>query len=348
MESLLSYLSPFQWILASFILGAIFFVLGLLGFPFDEGINIKRKLFWSSVMFLAELVLGFMLGLASSIDSNLKSINTKVREDRSVIDTLVKMEPVLSSYERNFTQVQEPLSSWAITLREYLRDQFQDGFIPVPKETAASQLAEAYIYAQSFVVAVNVGSTAFYFGQNAEARSYLSNNVYAMSHGIPVIRFFLYKTGPFIQLSNGRRAHDFDEFVKDIRMHVAPETGAIYSAVIDITDNPLVSDTDILFIDGKFLAESIIADDWSILRARATSEPRHLEGVPGYLKDLVARADVDNVVKMSDLDIKTRYRPLFTRYATWVPPQGQELSDCIYQDVLKSAGAQLSTSCSQP
>ena len=350
MESLLSYLSPLEWILASVVVGVLFFVFGLIGLPFDEHKERGRRVFWTCVMALAELVLGFLVSVVASINANLDSLQRQVNAQQQDLRAALAFGPVLTEYETHFTNITDPLAKWANTLKDYLDRQFRNGLIPITKEDAPRLLAESYVDAKKFAVAVNVGSTSFYFGHNAAARVYVQENKRAMARGIPVIRFYIYKSEIAIMQSDNKPAPDFVHFVNDVKHNVAPKTGAVYSGIIDISDDPLhAPPRDLLFIDGRFLAETEIAtDDWIPLRAHATVESQNISDIPNYINELVARVEVGNVYELSNADLQARYEPLFRRYSGWIVPRGEILSDCIYQDVLKQVGASDTTDCTPP
>jgi len=253
-----------------------------LWFPIDKNdpVAVKQKHFWACIFLIFSLVLGLPVESSLESQAKLEEVKKMLVEHQRESGEKGRLQELFTLYDNNFGHAEPVLQAWADDLLDYLRDNWRDGLMPLPRERAAAQIGKVYSYAQHSIVATNVGSTKFYFN----VQTYAQANKEARDHGVPVVRFYLYGKDyrNRMELRDGRHPVDINDFfreVKDLHTHL----GSLYSAVIDVDNVNLDSYRDLLIMDNKFVAETQITPEWEPIRALATGNGDKLKKACEYL-----------------------------------------------------------------
>jgi hypothetical protein len=70
---------------------------------------------------------------------------------------------------------------------------------------------------------------------------------------------------------------------------------------------PLQQHRDLLIMDNRFVAETVLTPDWEPIRAEATIDDGQLRLARQYLRDVLGAVDDHYIVKMSDEEVKSIY-----------------------------------------
>ena len=224
--------------------------------------------------------------------------------------------------------IRRGLDGWATRSLEYLRGEMSRGWIPIPRELASIEIGRIYPQARDNIIATNVGSTKFYFSD----RLYVWSNQNACTRGVPVIRFYLWGPQQKIELirDNKAKARTFEEFKAEVhKLH--DESLSVYSVVIDTTK--LQEVRDILLLDNRFVAETLLSPTWFPICARATQDSENIRDARLYLRELIGAIDEKGVFRMDDENIK-RYFHKYERYKDY---ERGKLADKVFNDVIGTA-----------
>src|SRR5262249_45838227 len=152
-------------------------------------------------------------------------------------------------YEISFAHAEPALKMWADESLAYIRESWAQGWMPLARERASTKIVDIYGTAKKSIIATNVGSTNFYFGD----ATYAAANANARLRGVPVVRFYIYgeKLKGEIAMHDGKHPENIEAFYKEVK-YLHNRLGSLYSAVIDV-DRLKVEPRDLLIVDGKFL-----------------------------------------------------------------------------------------------
>lgn len=320
----------------AFIIGlsALLFIATEFFFPIksDDPTSTSEKHFWAIILTIISLVLGF------SIKSSLQTLQ-KIESVSAVFGELSNKEienefrSIFVEYHKHFVGGDPILDGWATRSLEYLRSEMSRGWIPIPRELASVEIGRIYPQARDDIIATNVGSTKFYFTD----RLYVWSNQNAAVRGVPVIRFYLWGPQQKIELirDNEAKERTFEEFKGEVhKLH--DESLSVYSVVIDTTK--LQEVRDILLLDNRFVAETLLSPTWFPIRARASQDNENIRDARLYLRALVgAIADEKkDVFRMDDAAIK-KYFHRYERYRESIDYKRGELADKVFNDVIGTA-----------
>jgi hypothetical protein len=262
-----------------------------------EPIARKQRHFWAIILFIISEGLGLSISFNYQTQQKLEVAQTSLGRQIKLGDVYARLNPeIRNDYETIFLQYyihfgahDSMLETWAHTALHQVRDDLTAGWISLPRELAADQIALLYQEHADNIIATNVGSTVYYFNNGI----YIGANNSARDRGIPVIRFYLYSANQHIVLSNGKVCQTIDEFKDDVgRLHT--KLGSLYSLVIDVDEaerqGQLPHVLDVLILGSHVLAESQLSDRWELVRARATQETDNVNQGLAYFRTLAAIA----------------------------------------------------------
>ena len=102
-------------------------------------------------------------------------------------------------------------------------------------------------YAATSIVATNVGSTDLYFSDH----NYESFNREASQHHVPIVRFFLYRKGWHVKLSDGQNIVIDDKneqsFINEVKK-LNSSFESLCSVWVDLADVRVSQDRDLLLL----------------------------------------------------------------------------------------------------
>lgn len=321
-----------------------------------------QKRFWGAVLFLFATFAAAGAQAISRIDDLSQSY-----------DRLSRLVPLAQEYEKLHRNSRNVLLQWSTAELNIEEKELDLGWVDLRTDEAQSQIAKLYFRAideragKPYIIAVNVGSTNFYFGKTPPAEQYRKANKAAFKNGVPVVRYYLFDHTHHILLSNGKNvATTFDDYVKDV-VPVAGDTDAVFSVALDITNwSKKNSARDFLWVglaDGAVIAETQLGDDWLPDYARATENEVQLNSGRSYLADIASQVSEDCEVasKISSLSLEQRgktcvvipkpdtelsKRGIASKYETGMPEHGSLATAwCIYEDVLDLANVPYTSVC---
>jgi hypothetical protein len=348
-------------------LGAVLFVLGLLGFPFSGTPTWTQKLYWSIVFLLVSSALSTIIGALDWLGTSVPKLATDIEES---IGSLAIYAPVMQQFEIHFHHMGQPLKAWSDAMINSLETEYSNGFIDINIEKAPDLIAKSYDedHDHKYYIAVNVGSTAFYFGTSTAATHYVDANINAYKKGEPVIRYYLFTQKKIILIKRKDTivvAQHFADFVTNVKA-ISTDMSTVYSVAINVPSTDLLEDEarDFLWEDGNFIAETVLnPDSWMPQYARATALPegetssmdnQNFTKIREYLENLAAAIKprckqpteriTDNdrsvVIAMLDSDIKNNEKLLRWELEDhgYRNVHNKPLALCIYADVLRQSG----------
>lgn len=330
-------------------LSVLLFIATEFFFPIDskDQLATRQRHFWSIVLTIFSLVLTFSIKSFHETQQEIKNVAI-VFGELSNDEIRMEFQHIFTQYHRRFDHAQPVLNAWAKEALTQLRKDMSEGYISLPSEIASSEIGKVYPSARASIIATNVGSTAFYFND----QNYINHNLNARARQVPVVRFYLYSKSKKIMLSNSQDTRDIDKssrdgnvpdnsmtgqdieaFRKDVKK-IHDKLGSVYSVIIDVDSMNKVSKVrDLLILDNKFVAETVLTENWEPLKARATQDEGNLKEVHEYFRRLMGHMNTkDDVFRMSDEDVK-RY---FHRYARRPSSKDVPLADIVFQDVMSS------------
>jgi len=306
-----------------------FFIATEFCFPVDPGDPLakRKRHFWSIVLTILFETLS--ISITSSFETqervdNVSSIFAQLTSQ----DIRLDFQQLFVQYHTNFDHAQPVLKGWATTALGQLVSDMKNGYIAIPRESAAKQIGSVYQFAKvgGSIVATNVGSTYFYFNN----QDYIdANNDAGCRKQVAVVRFYLYSKTKSIILHDNKPAASINDFVKDVeKLHRL--LCSAYSSVIDVDASDLAHSYDELIMDNQFLAKTEISENtWEPIRALAAEGGPELKAAQDYLLTLRGIHPF-RVFKMSDVEVK-RY---FHKYEHITPEPNHVLADRIYSDVM--------------
>jgi len=274
-------------------------------FPIDrtDPIAVKQKHFWAVMFLVFSLVIGLPFESSYETGRTVDQAKELLRRHDEQSVRLGRFEDLDTLYDKNFTSTDPLLKKWADEHLNYVRERWSLGIMPIPREKAATQIAEVYPEAKGSIIATNVGSTKFYFDDG----TYATSNLNARANGVPVVRFYLYSKYKRIDMHGGRQPKNIDDFFSEVQ-ELHKRLGSLYSAVIDVDNHPLSEHRDLLIMDNKFLAETVLTPEWDPIRAEATENDAQLSKARQYFRDVLGALDSRYVVTpMSDEDVTRWY-----------------------------------------
>lgn len=265
----------------------------------------KQKHFWACIFMIFSLILGFPIEGSFETQAKVEELKKMLEKHEDMSAKLGRFQDLLALYDNNFGRAQPALRGWADETLGYLRDNWKNGVMPLPKEFAAEKIGQVYHQAKKYIIATNVGSTKFYF----DVKTYADSNLYARDNGIPVVRFYIYgnKYKNYIELRNGKHPTDIDDFFREVKdLHV--RLGSLYSAVIDVDRLHLEEYRDLLIMDNEFVAETKLSPDWEAVRALATENDEQLRTARLYFHTLMGALDERYIQRMNAEDVRKSFK----------------------------------------
>jgi len=314
-------------------LSALLFVATEFFFPIrsDDPLATNQKHFWAIMLTIISLVLGFSIKGSLETLRKIESVSAVFGElgNKEIEDEFRK---IYVEYHKHFVGGDPVLDGWATRSLAYLRSEMSRGWIPIPRELASVEIGRIYPQARDSIIATNVGSTKFYFTD----RIYVLSNTDARDRGVPVIRFYLWGGQQKIELTSDdeSKARTIDDFRKEVsRMH--EQSGEVYSAVVDTAK--LQEVRDILLLDNRFVAETLLSPTWFPIRARATQDGENIRDARLYLRALVGAVDNEDkgVFRMEDKSVK-RYFHKYERYKESEDYVKGKLADRLFSDIIRT------------
>jgi hypothetical protein len=265
----------------------------------------KQKHFWAMMFLVFSIVLGLPIELGFETLGRMDKTNNQIGLLISRSTSTGRFQEMDAAYDKNYDKADPLLKGWANKTLDYLKTNWDQGLMPLVKEDAPDQISKAYDFATASVIATNVGGTYYYFHNN----NYIAGNTNARDRGVPVIRFYLYSNNPnyHLPMRSGQRPRDKAAFFAEVKdLHIT--LGSFYSAVIDVDETNLAKIQDVLIMDNKFAAQTIVSDvDWDPVRAVATENESRLEEYRSYLHTVLGVVDKNYVQAMSPADVKKYY-----------------------------------------
>jgi len=200
--------------------------------------------------------------------------------------------------------------------------------MPLVKEEAPEEIGKAYSAASVSIIATNVGGTNYYFSNG----SYIDYNVRAADRGIPVVRFYLYSNNPnyHLEMRNGGSARNVNEFFGEVK-DLHRDLHSFYSAVIDVDTAHLTKVRDVLIMDNKFAAETVLSEtDWDPIRAVATENRDRIVDIRSYIHTLLSARKTAYTLQMPPSDIKKYFEKRFPEQ-TQAPNPGDRLFNYLME-----------------
>jgi hypothetical protein len=254
-------------------------------FPVDEAhpISVKQKRFWSIMFLIISLVIGFPITASFNTTQKVKESQTmlqmyidsaKLINDKLLtkLDRAERFQNLERLYDEHFSITNPLIKDWADEALAFMTESWSAGIMPIRRETAPRYIANVYPQARSSIIATNVGSTKTDF----DSTLYRDANLMARDkQHIPVVRFYIYSSKQRIEMRGGKIAVDVGEFFKEVK-ELHERLGSLYSVVINVENMPVPSHRDLLIMDNKFVAETVISPvDGQPIRAHATIDSNH-------------------------------------------------------------------------
>ena len=269
----------------------------------------KQKHFWAMIFLIFSMVLGLPIELSFETQQKVDRLQEKLDKRIAAQASWGKIEQLHMAYDENFGTADPILRGWADRTFEYLMQNMGQGLMPLVKEEAPEEIGKAYEGANVSIIATNVGGTKYYFTNG----NYKAYNAGAADRGIPVIRFYLYSRNPnyHLEMRSGKRAETLGEFFNEVK-ELHRDLHSFYSAVIDVDEAHLPKVRDVLIMDNKFAAETVLSDtDWDPIRALATENQDRIMDIRRYLHTLLSAIDSRYVERMSSTDVKQSFQKRF-------------------------------------
>jgi len=309
----------------------------------NDPIAVKQKHFWAIMFLILSLVIGLPITISFNTDRKVDEakelLRQHVQQSELAAGRLLaelrregRFQDLDTIYDKNFTSTDPMLKGWADELLFYIRERWSLGVMPIPRESAAAKIAGVYPEAQKSIIAVNVGSTKFYF----DIGTYATSNLNARDKGVPVVRFYLYSKSKHIEMHGGKQPQDIAEFFDEVK-ELHKRLGSLYSAVIDVDAVRLPEYRDILIMDNKFVAETALSPEWEPIRAEATEDVGQLRRARLYFRDLWGAVDPQHVVAMTDEDVAKYYG----HSPSFPPPSANNRAENIFRYLMNSIAGPL-------
>jgi hypothetical protein len=199
--------------------------------------------------------------------------------------------------------------------------------MPLARERAATTIVDIYRRAKKSIVATNVGSTDFYFGDG----TYASANVDASRNHVPIVRFYVYseKQKSNIKMHDGKHPDNIDAFYREVK-HLHNSLGSLYSALIDADRLNVEKPRDLLIVDDTFLAETLQTQkNWEVMRAQATENKLRLKDARDHFRLVLAALDPKYIERMKPDEVKSSFKLDFTL------GNGQDPAQALFDHLMK-------------
>jgi hypothetical protein len=306
------------------VIGVLLFIATEIYFPINDNDAVakKQKHFWAVIFLIFSMVLGLPIELSFEAEGKLDQIQGKVDKHLQDVHELARFEQLHMSYDQNFGQAQPILKGWADRTFDYLENNWSLGLMPLVKEEAPEEIGRAYSEADQSIIATNVGGTKYYFSNG----NYKSYNTRAADRGIPVVRFYLYSNNPnyHLEMRDGGRAQNVNEFFSEVK-DLHRDLHSFCSIVIDVDAAHLTKVRDVLIMDNKFAAETVLSEtDWDPIRALATENRDRINEIRSYVHTLLSARKTEYTLQMSPSDIKKYYEKRYPEQ-TRAPNPGDKL-----------------------
>lgn len=267
----------------------------------------KEKFFWAIVFFVLSSVVGILISNTFSLRTSVNTITAALADRADLLEAARGYSALLDGDSH------EIIEEFATDSLQRVTRTLQDGYLPVHMDIIFPKIGELTSRAKDFVVAVNVGSTEFFF-DNA---NYLQVNHELWQRGVPVIRFFLFSSKQRILGRGGKTIQNIDDFVEEVR-EIHANFRALYSVVIDVDKAANLKEVrDILFIDRKFgLMARFSSAQWGPYDwAQATDNKSNIDELESYIKTLVGYARTPYVVAMEDDNVRRQFSRVLRSYS---------------------------------
>jgi hypothetical protein len=296
----------------------------------------KVKRFWSWILFILSVVLGYSINAAVTTGNKVEKLTGELTMHVQESESESTIHKTVHDYEGIMMQANGTLRTWGKDSLRGLEDSLGQGYIPITREAAPIEIAQAYTDAGSSIIASNVGSIDFYFDNDAYKRA----NQGARDRHVPVVRFFLFsdRTDREIKLTkdcsdrglNSRKIADFSTCVSE----VSKALGTLCSIVINYDQtHAIVGDAkDVLIIDGSFVAQTQLdKEDWHLIEAQATEDPDQVRVARNYFSTL--RGVTGNACVEGGMDAR-EIANYFPQYKGLKPKPNQTLAQAAFDDML--------------